>query len=387
MMSVRRFYFVLLFIGMSSVMKSQEPLDSIQMNLFAKVAALSEEVLELVTWEKGRHTMSIYPTAGYSPRTGLTFGIMPVWQINQSKTSKREFDRPSTISPSFSFSLDGMYDATVDVLAFTKYNFLIISKFQYLFLPDKFYGLGNQVKAEPFAHYNLDRFSLEVDMLKGVNSRWFAGLRVGVNYDEFSAVNGDDLNASVVGYEGGWVNNLGPVVAYDTRNSPSYPSKGAFVLGSTVWSLPVLGSDYRYSFSKVDARKYISLRKDKTILALQAFVSHSKGEVPFYKLSYIGAKDMLRGIPHPYKYLDNDAWFTQLEFRQHLWWRLGMVAFAGTGRVMPNLLSDTFDELHCVGGGGLRFQVLPNDGLNFRIDYGVSNHNESGVFFTIREAF
>ena len=50
-------------------------------------------------------------------------------------------------------------------------------------------------------------------------------------------------------------------------------------------------------------------------------------------------------------------------------------------------LYDTFDELHCVGGGGLRFQVLPNDGLNFRIDYGVSNHNESGVFFTIREAF
>jgi hypothetical protein len=38
-------------------------------------------------------------------------------------------------------------------------------------------------------------------------------------------------------------------------------------------------------------------------------------------------------------------------------------------------------------GGGVRFKVLPDEGLNFRIDFGRSNHGDTGVYFTIREAF
>ena len=82
-------------------------------------------------------------------------------------------------------------------------------------------------------------------------------------------------------------------------------------------------SNYSFYMSELDVRKFISVKGDQSILAFQAFVSHSDGDVPFYKLSYIGGKRKLRGIPHPYKYLDNNSWLTQVEWRQKLWWRLG----------------------------------------------------------------
>ncbi|WP_157601092.1 hypothetical protein [Persicobacter sp. CCB-QB2] len=38
-------------------------------------------------------------------------------------------------------------------------------------------------------------------------------------------------------------------------------------------------------------------------------------------------------------------------------------------------------------GAGLRFQLLPDDHLNFRLDVGKTAGEEMAIFFTMREAF
>lgn len=358
-----------------------------QPNLLEQAAGLAEDMLDLVTWEKGRHAISVYPMAGYSPRTGLEFGIMPVWRIQPSEQITSQYHRPTTIAPAFQMSTKGMFEVQLDAVVFTKQQWFFISKMQYLYLPDTFFGLGNGVKEKPYSEYELNRFSLNADLLKGWNEKWFAGLRLDCNRVENDGIEGDLLNPDISGYAGGWANGVGPTLAYDTRDDLLYPTSGWFASASALWFEDWMGSDYRFQLSMVDIRRFISINKDKSILGFQGYFSHSNGGVPFFKLPYIGGKRMLRGIPHPHKYLDENAWFVQSEWRQSIWWRIGAVAFAGTGKVFPTIKEGLFNDLHVVGGVGLRFRVLPHDGLNFRIDYGVSNHDESGVYFTIREAF
>jgi len=364
-----------------------EASDSTSNSFAEKAAGLVENAIDMVTIERGRTTLSFYPLAGYSPRTGFEIGVMPVWRIKPKSDVECEFYRPTTFAPSLKVSTKGMYEVEFDALAFTANRWMFISKFQYMFLPDEFYGIGNQQKDEPFTQYDINRFAFKSDILKGVNERLFFGIRLDLNYDEFSNFEGDLLNPSVLGYEGGWANGIGPGFAFDSRNDQLYPSKGWFVIFSMAAYDKFLGSNYQFTSSSLDVRKFISLKGNESILGFQAMVNATTGDVPFYKLSSIGGKRMLRGIAHPYRYMDKHSWFAQAEWRKHIWWRIGGVLFAGTGKVSPEFFQSPFTDLHVVGGAGFRFKVLPDEGLNFRIDFGISNHGDNGVYFTIREAF
>ena len=70
-----------------------------------------------------------------------------------------------------------------------------------------------------------------------------------------------------------------------------------------------------------------------------------------------------------------------------LWWRFGCEVFTGVGNVFKQFDSDMFTKVHVMGGVGLRLRVLENEKLSFRIDYGMTNRGDSGVFFTLGEAF
>ncbi|TRX65977.1 BamA/TamA family outer membrane protein [Carboxylicivirga sp. M1479] len=386
---MQKILFIVLCLACIAPLHAQEPAvsDTTDNTFVEKAAVLVEDVIDLVTIEKGRSTISLYPMAGYSPRTGFEIGVMPVWRIKPKNIDENRFYRPTTIAPSITIATKGMYEVEFDVLAFTSNRWMFISKFQYLYLPDEFYGIGNQQKEPPFSQFDINRFAFSSDVLKGINDSWFIGLRFDINYDEFSNFEGDLLNPSVLGYAGGWVNGIGPGMAFDNRDDQLYPTKGWFVIFSAAAYDSFMGSDYQFGSASLDARKFISLNEDKSILGFQAVVNARVGDVPFYKLSSIGGKRMLRGIAHPYRYMDKHSWFAQAEWRRHIWWRIGAVAFAGTGKVSPDFFQSPFSDLHVVAGAGARFKVLPDEGLNFRIDFGISNHGDNGVYFTIREAF
>jgi len=361
--------------------------DTTNSSLTDKAVGLVEGAIDLVTFEKGRHNLTIYPMAGYSPRQGLHIGVMPVWRIKPNEDISSDYYRPTTIAPSLKVSTSGMYEVELDFLGFTRNRWMFISKFQYLYLPDKYYGIGNQVKEPPFSHFDIHRFSLKSDVLKGINEKWFVGLRLDLNYNSFANISGELLTPDVVGYNGGWANGIGPGFAYDTRDNQLYPSSGWFVNCSSVIYGSFMGSAYDFTSTTLDVRKYVSLNKDKSILGFQAYVSGADGEVPFYKMSFLGGSRLLRGISHPYMYMDKHAWYAQSEWRKHIWWRLGGVVFAGVGKVSPEFMQAPLKDVHLVMGTGFRFRVLPDEGLNFRMDFGISNHGDSGVYFTIREAF
>ncbi len=365
------------------------PVDtSVQKRSFIdKTTGLADKMIDMVTWEKPKYTFSLFPIGGYSPRTGFEFGIMPVFQINTQKEDGSKYNRTTTIAPYFMVSTKGMYSFDIDLVAFTKRQWFFRVKTQFLYLPDTYYGIGNGDKEEPYSEYNLQQFSLTGDILKGWKDKFFIGIKTDLNYTDNTDVTGDLLTPDVPGYSGGWANGIGPIIAFDTRDNISYPSKGWFVTASSLWYFSNGLGNYGFNAYNVDIRKFFSIKEDKSVIAAQAYLNITDGNTPFYKLSALGGKRLLRGIPSPLKYMDNDAWFVQAEYRQHIWWKVGAVAFIGTGRAFSTFENTFFKELHLAGGAGLRFRVLPDDGLNLRLDFGMTNRGDNAVYFTLREAF
>lgn len=362
--------------------------------LIHKTVKLAESALDLITFERGRFTLATYPLLGYSDRTGVEFGIMPVLRIYPNHSADSTFYRPSTLSPSFQFSTKGMYEIDLDAVFFTKRKWYMIAKAQFLYLPDTFYGLGNGKKTSPYATYDFYKYGVTGNFLRGITTKLFAGIHADINYNFFRNIQnplpgeGTPFDSTIPGYEGGWCNGVGPVLIFDTRNNIVYPSKGWFVVAAAIGYGPWVGSHYRFGSANVDARHFISLHQDKSILALQGYFNTTFGdEVPFYKLSAAGGKRLLRGVGHPYKYLSNHSWMLQAEFRQHIWWRIGATAFTGIGNVFGQFDHSAFDQVHAMAGAGFRFRILPNETLNFRCDFGLTNRGDRALFFTIREAF
>ena len=385
----RFLFFTTLFFILPVLSFGQEAIDTTaQKKSFVDITTgLADKMIEMATWEKPKYTFSLYPIGGYSPRTGFEFGIMPVLSINTQKEEGSKYMRSTTIAPYFMVSTTGMYSFDIDLVAFTKRQWFFRTKTQFLYLPDTYYGIGNGDKDEPYSEYLLHQFSLNGDILKGWNDKFFVGLKLDLNYSDNSDVTGNLLTPETPGYAGGWANGIGPAVAFDTRDNISYPSKGWFISASSLWFLSNSLGDYGFSNYNVDVRKYFSIKEDKMVLAAQAYVNITDGNTPFYKLSSLGGKRFLRGIPSPLKYIDNNAWYVQTEYRQYIWWRVGAVAFIGTGRAFNSFNNQLFKELHFAGGAGLRFKVLPDDGLNLRLDFGMTNRGDNAIYFTLREAF
>ncbi len=388
---MRKFiYSFLIFVVLSMKLAGQEiAVDTtVQKKSFIdKTTDLADNMIDMVTWEKPKYTFSLFPIGGYSPRTGFEFGIMPVFKINNPEEAGSKYKRSTTIAPYFMVSTKGMYSFDIDLIAFTQRQWFFRVKTQYMYLPDTYYGIGNGDKQEPYTEYNLQQFTLDGEFLKGWQDKFFVGLKTDLNYSDNTDIKGDLLTPDVPGYGGGWANGLGPVIAFDTRDNISYPSKGWFVTASALWYLSDGLGDYGFNAYNVDVRKFFSLKEDESVLAAQAYLNITDGNTPFYKLSALGGKRLLRGIPSPLKYIDNNAWYVQTEFRQHIWWKVGAVAFIGTGRAFSSFNNTFFKELHFAGGAGVRFRVLPDDGLNLRLDFGMTNRGDNALYLTLREAF
>ena len=83
------------------------------------------------------------------------------------------------------------------------------------------------------------------------------------------------------------------------------------------------------------------------------------------------------------RYRDKHSMATQLELRQHVWRRNGIVARVGVGNVFHD--SKSFKHLLPNYGIGYRWEFKKH--VNVRLDYGRGRAGQSGFTFNINEAF
>ncbi len=384
---------LLLIVFLSATLRGQ--IDSVgsQQNkgFVQKMAYLAESGLDILTFEGENYTFFLLPVAAYEERTKLVLGVMPVWRFylgkdNSVEQSENSYFRPSNISPSIIFSTNGMFGLEISSDFYFKNNWYLQNKWQYQSAFYNYYSVGNEVNKDLFSEVEIKKIEILGKAMKGFSKEFFAGIIYDVGI--YDVINEDVgiLNPDVPGYDGQRVVGIGPTATIDNRNSIVYPSSGSFVNVSYLW-YPEKVSNFSFSSLTFDARHFIKLGARNQVLASQFYLKSANGSIPFYRLPVLGGKNLFRGISRPYKFMDNNSMYLQTAYRSHLWWRLGYEVFAGTGKVYHQWDSSILKNLHLMGGLGLRFKLLEKEGLNVRLDYGMSSSGDNGVYFTLGEAF
>ena len=265
-------------------------------------------------------------------------------------------------------------------------NYLLKGEFRYRNFPDKFYGIGHRSLKQNEEKYAYDLVSFKSLFLKKVYPNVFLGLdyhfekEFGFKYTS----NGSLEKGDILGFNGGNQSAIGIVGVLDSRDNVINAYKGTLLEVSTYLYRKSLGSTFDFSYLNATYQTYLQV-KPKQVLAIQAKARLGYGDVPFLDLSAVGSDDLLRGYPKN-RFKDVNFVGAQAEYRFPLFWRLGMVVFAGAGDVFNKPSDLTISDLKWSIGSGLRVLVNPQERLNVRFDYGYGK--EGGYFyFVVAESF
>jgi len=176
---------------------------------------------------------------------------------------------------------------------------------------------------------------------------------------------------------------LGPVAQYDTRDNELNPRRGVYANLETGFARSAWGSESDYQKFNLAYNQYLPLGKG--VLAFRASACAARGSVPFYDLCLFGMKNDLRGYEVG-QYRDKAMYAVQAEYRWPLFWRIGLVAFAGVGSVAKSLGSFTSDNLLPAAGIGARLQASKKHDVNISVDFAVGRDSKA-LYMYIGEAF
>lgn len=344
------------------------------------------EIPQDTTKEK-RNSLSAFPVAYFTPETDWSFGAVGIYAFRIKGMADES--RPSQVS------LAGAYTLNKQILLFVPFQLFWkeakwnwygeIGYYRYNYF---YYGIGNESKSEEEEIYDVNFPRLKLNALYRVYPKTYAGLRYWYDGYDIVGIKADGLldRNRPVGTEGGNISGFGPVANYDSRDNIFSTTKGHYIEAASLFAFSGIGSDYNFSKSSLDARKFMPLGKEKkSVLALNAYAEFSGGDVPFYQLAFLGGGKRMRGYLEG-RFRDRHYAMLQSEYRFPLFWRFGGVVFAGTGGVSSEV-GDIFNDFRFSYGAGLRFLLDPKEGVNIRVDYGLGQGDNSGFYLTIGEAF
>lgn len=266
-----------------------------------------------------------------------------------------------------------------------------------------YYGKGNNTTNDQESQLNYKLFIVNQRVQKQVAHKLFAGLLyrfTNVYSFDFSDRGRDnsfltDGRVSERERQATRTSGLGPALTLDTRDNASTTFTGDYVDATVLFAGSGLGSDFNFTRFQLDARHFMPLGSNRTILALQYVGQFHTGNVPFRELAGIGANlggtlynnaNLLRGI-YEQRYRDRQMMMAQAELRQKLFWRIDGAVFGGVGQVANGLNDFGFTGLKGAAGAGIRFNFLTRDRVNLRLDYAAGSGSSAGIYFAIGEAF
>lgn len=170
---------------------------------------------------------------------------------------------------------------------------------------------------------------------------------------------------------------------YDSRDFMLNASKGVFVQIDQTFTPRCFGNG-KYNFSTTEATfaTYGKLWKG-AILAGELHGQFNYGHIPWSQLATIGSNDRMRGY-YEGRYNDKNVIEGQVELRQHIKGRNGVVAWVALANAFPNFKNIAWRYTLPNAGVGYRWEFKKR--INIRVDYGFTR-NGGGFIFNINEAF
>jgi len=311
----------------------------------------------------------IFPQVTYNSQTGWYPGIAAKSIFNLGKSESDT--RTSNISLGYN-NIRGKHQLISDFTLLSSNDaFLLTGQFHFQNIPDYFYGLGPSTltnKKETFA-YN----QLLIDPIlakRTILPQLFVGFGIRYNktykliIDEngplITTGSGSTIRSTAVGYQ--------LALIYDSRDNIINPKKGFYVkLISTIHG-EILNGEEDFGLTRIDARYFIDLFKNKSsILAIQLIAHISHGDTPLLEMARLGGAQIMRAY-HRGRYHDRNSVASQIEWRQKLSDRWGLVVFGGYGFVTSSISTFSPDHLRSTLGIGVRFLIDKKNNLNLRLD-------------------
>ncbi len=176
---------------------------------------------------------------------------------------------------------------------------------------------------------------------------------------------------------------LGVTFTYDSRDFATNAYKGHYFNLQQLGFMPGVNK-YGFFTTDVKYQVYTPLWK-KCTLAFQVHGRFNYGNdvIPWTRLASTGNQGMGRGYFFG-QYRDNNVMETQLELRQRLIWRFGVVAWVGAINIFHDFNNIYMSKTLPTYGFGLRWEFKPR--VNVRVDWGFTKTGNS-IVFNIGEAF
>lgn len=329
----------------------------------------------------------LLPVVASTPDTGLMLGgiVMRFFYLEPEYPDSR----PSVFSPVFIYTMKNQIMVYLGLgLNWDQNRNALDLVPSYIKFPDQFYGIGREADLDDEEDYTSQQFGLELGYNRRIRGDWRLGLNYRVMKHRLTAVEADGLLAgdSILGTRDSWLSGLGPTLALDSRDDNLWsPQRGLWLQLNLRLAGTGLGSDFTYQEYTLDLRGYRQVGAD-LVLAGQYLTTRLEGGPPFFSLPRLGGDSGLRGYRGSL-YLDRTRALARCELRRnHLWGRLGAVAFAGIGDVAPAPDKLTLAGKLWTAGFGLRFLLDPKERVNIRLDFGLGN-GDTGFFMSLGEAF
>lgn len=336
--------------------------------------------------EQGKKTkITGHPILMYTPETRWVFGAAGVLLMN-NYDSTSFLQNPSIVNPFFFITLNKQYWLVTRAELYND-NRLTNIRVEAGKVPDYFYGKGMNTTSEN-EKYTMQTYGVHYEWLSYVNRKNVIGVNTKLNYNKISDIeSGALLSEDIHGLLPGFTGGFGPSYLFDSRNSVIFPLEGWYYKSSISYFPKVFKGNYSYGSVNLDVRKYLSSLNLKNTLAIQFVNKYLIGsQIPFYELNRLGGETRLRGI-HSNRYIEKHLAFAQLEYRRDLPFIFGLVIFGGTGTVYPDFKSFSLSNLVFNYGAGLRLKLIPEENINFRVDFGFGSNGENGIYVGIQEVF
>ena len=180
-----------------------------------------------------------------------------------------------------------------------------------------------------------------------------------------------------------WNIGGGATLVIDSRDVLTNPHRGFYLNLTQTFRPKILGNDYAFSTTELQTSGYGRVWRGG-ILAADFRSTFNFGNPSWGMMALLGNSYSMRGY-YEGRYRDKHKMEAQIELRQHVWKRNGVVAWVGAGTVFNKFSALRADHILPNYGLGYRWEFKKN--VNVRLDYGFGKDGQSSFIFNINEAF
>ena len=336
-----------------------------------------------------RFDITVVGAPTYSSTVGLGLGVMAAGLY---RIDRENFNLPpSTVSLFARATLRGVYTVGaegVNILKDDKNR--ILYRLAFSSNPTNFWGIGyNAAVTNTAVKYTSNNCQTELSYYHRLCRNLYIGSRL--NFDYIYA-RGSDV-ATIMPYIGDGNSKelstgISLLLEFDSRDFILNPERGLFIGAQAMLRPHLLSSAssncWRFT-GTVSA--YQHLWKGAT-LAFDLYAESNSRTTPWQFYARMGSRSRMRGY-YEGRFIDRNMVTAQIELRQKIWQRLGMVVWGGAGNCFAS--KDDFHWSHTMPnyGIGLRWELKKR--VNIRFDYGfgskVAGKLINGFQVQIGEAF